>query len=1441
MDGLHFMKAAKAFFNSLMALVALVASVVAVEAQGSILPVYLRCDERVNPLGIGDIPRLSWQLQSTGQGMAFRGAKQSAYEIQVGSVAGSADLWDSGKVASSATTGIVYGGQPLPSGEQCFWQVRVYDSSNAVSAWSAPARWSMGLLSVADWQAQWIGYDAAYSPTTALTANIGLFNTAGLSWVSYSGQSAQGGVYSSALRKQVVLPAGQAITNAVVALYADNFCIVYVNGQAVTNGAPSHYHPGGYAARWEATSWINVTPWLHAGTNVLALQATSSDTQEGAAVIGQLVVQFASGSLTTIPVDTTWKAAQWPAGNWTQTNYDDSPWATPGSGGTPWGTPSLNDIARVPAPYLRKIFTVAQAVTRATVYVTALGAYELHLNGQQVGQDVLTPGWTDFSKRVYYQTYDVTGLVQNGTNALGAILGDGWYASVLAFRGMRENYGGNPRLLVQLVLQLADGSTQTISSDNSWKASYGPIQYGDLLLGSEYDARQELPGWDTTHFNDDAWSPVVTGLSAAAVGYSNVTVVVAGLIKSNQLNFVVNNTTMGGDPAYGTVKTLQISFKLGATNATQSFGENATVSIGASGQKLTILNALYGNAAQFPGVVGLLVQAAVTEPARRFESLAAVSLNQPVTGCYTFDFGQNMVGWVRLMVNGSAGQRITVRHGEMLNPNGTIYTANLRGATAADSYILATNGVSMFEPRFTFHGFRYIEVRGLTVAPSLNSVTGIVVHSDLPQTGSFACSDPLVNQLYSNIIWGQKGNYLEVPSDCPQRDERMGWTGDTEFFAPTAAYNFDVQSFFHRHLVTLCQDSQHANGAFAVVAPDLGAGVGGTAWGDAAWICPYEMYRAYGDTNVIVDHYMAMKNGGQFDAANAANFVIASLPGDFGDWLNLGGGASSTVMDTAFYAYYAQAMSEMAAAIGNKADAATYATLHSNIVSAFANFFNSDGTFADGSSQTGYALAFTLNLVPPGLRALAAQQFANSIAQFGLHLATGFIGTPRLLPALHLAGRDDLAYALLLQKSYPSWLYQVTLGATTMWERWDGWTPAAGFETVGMNSFNHYAFGAVGQYLYSVVGGINPASPGYQTISIQPVPKPGLTWANTTYNSIHGLIATAWTNAGGAFNLNVVIPPNTTANIYVPTTNASAITESGLPAASSPGVAYLGVSNGSAIFNVGSGVYQWASPVFAPPSPPTVSESDRVYSGGIFPPLPAGDLLTNATTVVTGSTLVPGPENHIASTALHDGNIGAPLTTNQSYEISGGGITFKLGAGPNGTGYTITNLNTYTAWQDDGRENANYLVSYSADGTNFSTLATVAYNPSPYPTKDGTGGTLTSLAVTNLTGVKYLQWNFSASQQNGGVGYTELAAYGPPSPAAAPAALGAMVLPGRSSFVMVALGLSVGQPYVLQSTTNLDNAVWQTETNFTATQGGATFTNVIANSGQKFYRLVGNY
>jgi alpha-L-rhamnosidase len=1054
------------------------------QAPATVSVANLRCEYRTDPLGIGVAkPRLSWTISSE-----QRGQRQTAYQILVASSVDAlakdqGDLWDSGKVTSDATSQVEYAGVVVQSGAACHWKVRSWDKDGQPSVWSNPALWTMGLMKPEDWQAKWIGYDAAYNVPAEQAKDDATFNIQGLKWVRFPEKQAIAGKGTLFLRKQFDLPTDRKVRRALAVVYAFNHCDVAVNGVAI-----------GQAMHWEPTARLDATAALHAGANVITMAVEQTD-HLPPAVIGKFVVQFESGADRVMPIDRSWRATQQMPAQVVAPEPDHALWATAEAlDGTPWrGAPPLGDVARVPAPYLRKSFTVDQSIKRATVYVTALGVYELHINGKRVGQDELTPGWTDFHKRVYSQTYDVTGQVRQGENAIGAILGDGWYAGLLAHLGHREIYGGRPRLLVQLVIERADGSNQTIVTDESWKAAYGPIRHADLLLGSEYDARLEMPGWDTAGFNDAAWNRVLTD----------------------------------------------------------------------------------GTAAKKPGSDGMIVEPAIADACRRFEELPAKKITEPRPGCWTFDLGQNMVGWVRLKVRGSAGQRITVRHGEMLNPDGTLYTANLRSATAADFYELAGKGEETFEPYFTFHGFRYVEVRGLTEKPALDAVTGTVVHSAMTRTGTFECSAPLVNQLYSNIIWGQKGNHLEIPTDCPQRDERMGWTGDTQFFAATGAYNFDVDAFFSRWLVTMCEDSQFPNGSFPHVVPDIMGGGGATGWSDAAIICTYNIYHVYGDTRIISDHYAALDRYMQFVASKTDHFI--SHLGGFEDWLNLGGGADGRVIDTAYYAYLAQLMSEMAKAIGKDADAQRYATLHDNVKAAFQQaFIQPDGSLK-GCSQTGYALAFSMGLLPESSREKTAEKFVGEIKRFDWHLATGFIGTPRLMPALHEAGRDDIAYKLLLQETYPSWLFQVKLGATTMWERWNGWTPDGGFGDVSMNSFNHYAFGSVGEYLYSTVGGISAASAGYNTIRIQPVFGDGITWANTSFDSIHGPIATRWKHEGDSFTLDVTIPANTTATVYVPARDAAAVLESGKPAADSPGVKLLSGASGSALFQVQSGTYHFVS------------------------------------------------------------------------------------------------------------------------------------------------------------------------------------------------------------------------------------------------------------------------
>ena len=739
-----------------------------------------------------------------------------------------------------------------------------------------------------------------------------------------------------------------------------------------------------------------------------------------------------------------------------------------------------------PPPYLRKAFRIEKPVRRATAYASAFGQYELRINGRRVGDDWFTPGWTDYRKRVYYNTYDVTDLLAAGENAVGAILADGWYAGHLGNFKYRF-YGPEPRFLVQMDIEYADGTRDAVATDATWRAAYGPIANTDMFMGETYDARREWPGWDRPGFDAAAWQP----------------------------------------PAVG------------------------------NPQPQALLES-------YPAVT-----------VRRMEELRAAARTQPVPGRWVYDMGRNMVGWVRLKVRGRPGQRVVLRHAERLRPDGTLYTENLRGARATDTYVLRGGGEETLEPHFTFHGFQYVEITGLDSPPAPEDVAGVVVYSAMPVAGSFACSHPLVNRLFENILWGQKGNHLDIPTDCPQRDERLGWTGDTQFFMRTGAYNMDVSSFFTKWLVTLVQDSQGPDGTFAHVAPDTIGQFGATAWGDAAVICTWHEYRVYGDRRVIERHYPALARFIEHRLGASRDGI--SSPGGFGDWLDKGGKAPHELLGTAYLAYDLHLMVRMADAIGRTGDARRWREAAEKVRAAFArDFILPDGHIKD-SGQTGYALAFGMDLVPPWSRAAVAERFVEDIRLHDWHLTTGFIGTPRLLPALVAAGRTDVAYRLLLQEGYPSWLYQVKLGATTLWERWDGWTPERGFQDPNMNSFNHYAFGSVGEFLYAAVAGIDAETPGYQRLVIRPRPGGGLTWARAAYDSIRGRIVSDWRIEGPTFFLNVTVPANATATVHVPARGAASVTEGGRPATEVPGVTFLGMEDGAAVFRVESGRYAFAA------------------------------------------------------------------------------------------------------------------------------------------------------------------------------------------------------------------------------------------------------------------------
>lgn len=1128
----------------------------------AVLPGELRCEYRDNPLGIDATrPRLQWKLVA---GKDERGIRQTAYQVRVATdgkllESGKPDLWDSGKIVSDQSIQVVYGGKPLKTGMRCHWSVRVWDQSGKPSAWSKPAFWTMGLLSPGDWTAQWIGYDAALESTPAQQQDDRILNIGGLEWVQIPDSHGKPGV-KTGFRKQIELPSDRNLRRAVWVLYAFHHCEAYVNGTSA-----------GTAAHWEQTSRLDVTRSLRPGDNVLALSVDQTDPHLPA-VIGRLVLQFESGDDMVVPVDKTWKASQELADGWVKPDFDDGKWTLAvSSGERPWkGPPPVADLKRVPVPYLRKDFELARPVRQATLYVTALGFHDMRLNGKRVSKDVFAPGWQEFSKRVHYQTYDVTPLLTEGPNTIGAILGDGWYASNLAHLAKRNVYGGNPRLLAQLRIELADGTVTTVISDDDWKAAYGPLRHADLQMGCEYDARLEMPGWDKPGFDDSGWAAVTK--AAAKDGRKDVTSVVSGAMKDGKVSLKATNDALGGDPAVGNLKVLVVDYSLNGKRETATVGENQQLEL--AGSDLKIVRAIYGKADPAKRN-DIILQASMLEPSRVIDELPAIKRTEPRPGRWTFDLGQNMVGWVRIKVRGERGQRITVRHGEMLNADGTIYTAALRSCPATDFYILKGGGEEVLEPSFTFHGFQHVEITGLKSAPKLTDVTGIVVHTPLRRTGRFESSHELLNKLYSNIIWGQKGNFVEVPTDCPQRDERMGWTGDTQFFAPTAVYNFDVAAFYSRWLES-CEDGQNQDGTVPFVIPRImGDGGAATGWGDALILVTHVVYRAYGDTRIVDERFDAMERYMDWLATRTKDGITSV--GGFGDWLNAGSSAPAPVMDTAYHAHLARIMSEMADATGRDEDAARYAKRHEEVKAAFIREFIEPNGSLEGCGQTGYALAFTMDLVPAELHDKAAGQFVESIKNHNWHLGTGFIGTPRLLPALGRAGRDDVAYRLLLTDTYPSWLFPVKNGATTMWERWDGWTPDKGFGPVTMNSFNHYAFGAVGEYLYGGVGGIQATSPGFKTMAIQPAVADGLTWSKTSFDSIHGTISNQWIIESGRLHMKVTIPANTTARIHVPAKDASSVTEAGKPVSQSKGIKPLGMENGAAVFEAGSGTYLFRS------------------------------------------------------------------------------------------------------------------------------------------------------------------------------------------------------------------------------------------------------------------------
>jgi len=792
--------------------------------------------------------------------------------------------------------------------------------------------------------------------------------------------------------------------------------------------------------------------------------------------------------------------AKWIAGPEAATNA--------AAGGAPNGYQSL------PAAMLRNSFRVDRPFKRAIAYSSALGLYELRLNGQRVGEDLLAPEWTSYGHRVQYQAHDVTALLREGENAAAALLGEGWYAGRLMIVG-RFAYGTQPRFLLQLEVEFADGTTRTLVSDDSWRCTAsGPIRAAGIYDGEAYDARQELPGWDAPGFEASAWRP--------ARSFE---------LDSRQLVWQRN------------------------------------------------------------------------EPIRVVREMAPVKMTEPKRGVYVFDFGQNMVGWCRLHAVGAAGQTVTLRHAEMLNDDGTLYTANLRGALQVDRYTPRLDGEFVFEPHFTYHGFRYVELSGLARPPAEAALVGRVFHSSAAEAGRFECSDATLNQLMRNILWTQRANLMSTPNDCPQRDERFGWMGDVQAFSQTAVFNMDLAAFFSKFAQDI-RDDQADDGRFPDYAPHPGdpnrGASGAPAWADAGVIVPWRAYQNYADTRLLAEHFEAARRWVEYVHRNNPDLIWSKgRNNDYNDWLNgdwikqagwpgQGGSVPNEVFATAFFAHSTDLVAKMAEALGREEEARRHGELFNQIKAAFNRRFVQPDGHIQGDTQGGYALALSFNLLPEALRPQAAQHLVGNIRRYQNHLSTGIQTTHRAMLELAREHYPDVAWQLLTNRTFPSWLYMADNGATTIWERWDGYVKGRGFQDAGMNSFNHWAFGAVGEWMWRYIAGLNPdeRQPGWKHFTVAPYPGGGVTRAKGEYQSVRGRIACDWEIAGPRLILHVVVPPNTTATVRIPTSLPAAVTESGRPARDAQGVRSLLAEDGAAVCEVGSGSYLFEAPFSAGSSPP---------------------------------------------------------------------------------------------------------------------------------------------------------------------------------------------------------------------------------------------------------------
>ncbi len=1062
-------------------------------------PGSLRCEYLTNPLGIEAAhPRLSWVVNDPA-----RGAMQSGYRILVASSREEldkdhGDLWDSGAVNTGDTMQVEYAGKALASAQRVVWKVKMWTPEGAQSPWSDAATWSMGLLSPKDWTAQWIGLPFKGEP--ASDDNNGF----------HSDLAAD-----AAAPKWVMIDLGQTTKFNSVKLYPSRpidwirddpgflfplrFRIEVSDDAGFTKPKVVVDKTGADEAN--PGTEVRKYSFEDAAARYVRIATTKLDSREAGKFGFTLAeMEVLSGE------ENVAKGKAVTASDSIERNH--------------WSTRRLTDgvtksvkqryAERGPAPMLRSGLRLDAAPSRATLFITARGLYEFRINGKRVGDHELAPEWTDYSRRIQYQTYDVTPLLQTGDNALAAMLGNGWYAGRIGFL-TNQMYGDQLSLLAQVRLDFPDGTSRLVGTGTDWRGTLdGPMRADDMLDGEVYDAQKEIAGWDAPGFDDSKWTTVQA----------------------------------------------------------------------------------------FPSPTAALVTQP-NEPIRVTREVKPTSITEPAPGIFIIDFGQNLPGWIKITLTGAAGTMVNFTHGEMLDDQGRLYTTNLRSAHQKDTLILSGRK-DVYEPRFIYHGFRYVEVTGVTSKSDLEGIIARVAHSNSPEAGTFECSNPMLNRLEQNVRWTQYANMMSVPTDCPQRNERMGWMGDAHIFAETAIHNLDMAGFFAKWAVDI-RDAQTPAGAYSDVSPNPVMGknqfVSVPGWGDAGVAIPYRMYKNYADKRLLAEHYDSAKKWIDYIRTNNPSLIWEKARGnDYGDWLNgdtlklegfpsKGAEVPKEIFATACFEQSTRMVAQMATVLGKKDEAEQYMALANKIRDEFQKRFIGADAKMPGDTQAGYSFALKYDLVLDAQRPAMVGHLLNAIKARGGHLSTGFHSTTPMMDELVRAGHADVAYKLVSSTEFPSWGFMIEQGATSMWERWDGYVKGragGGFQDPGMNSFNHFAFGAVGEWMVRVIGGLSttsdaPDEVAWRAFEIKPIPGEGVTWAKTTYNSIRGQINVSWRIEGERFLMDVTVPPNTWATVTMPTSNPTSVREGNRFASGAQGVTFGGPVAGGVRMKVAAGTYRFSA------------------------------------------------------------------------------------------------------------------------------------------------------------------------------------------------------------------------------------------------------------------------